>query len=334
MSTMSGTDKIYYLEVLRFKRIGLVSTKTGSIVNCLVLYLVLFLGGCINRDNAIPTEIEGQYIIQIKNQKLEIDPSIGGRIVSLKLKGENFLTDDNVNSFNWGSTFWISPQSDWDWPPSPELDNKPYSNELLGHTLKMKSEKDPKTGFVVTKEFKGNKISESFTIKYTISNQSDIPHSVAPWEVTRVHVDGIAFYPMGGGVRTGGLLPLVTEKNGIVWFSYDRDKLPTSGDRQLYSDGAEGWLAQINNGLILIKKFKDVPLAKKAPKEGEIELFASKLIHDTGYVEIENQGAYEILEPGNSLTWEVVWYLRELPPHIHVETGNDSLVNFVRRLVN
>jgi len=330
---MNGTDKIEYL-FLGFERIPLMSTRINSVINCLILYVVLFLVGCTNRDNAIPVEKDGLYSINFKNKTLEIDPSVGGRIVSLKINGENFLTDDSVNSFNWGSTFWISPQSNWDWPPSSELDNKPYKSKLVGHILKVESEKDPKTGFVVTKEFTGNILSESFTIKYTISNLSDRIQSVAPWEVTRVHVNGITFYPMGNGVRTGGLLPLVTEKNGIVWFTYDGDKLPTTSDRQLYSDGAEGWLAQVNNGMILVKKFKDIPLAKKAPKEGEIELYTSKLIQNSGYVEIENQGAYEILEPGNSMTWEVVWYLRKLPSHINIETGNISLVNYVRNMVN
>ena len=63
------------------------------------------------QNGSILEKIEGRYRIRIQNQFLEIDPSTGGRITSLVLNGQNFLTGRDVNDFNWGSTFWISPQS-------------------------------------------------------------------------------------------------------------------------------------------------------------------------------------------------------------------------------
>jgi len=55
-----------------------------------------------------------------------------GRITSFLVDGRNFLTDDKVDSLNWGSTFWPSPQSDWDWPPPAAIDNEPYTVTLEG----------------------------------------------------------------------------------------------------------------------------------------------------------------------------------------------------------
>lgn len=311
------------------------SFKTFSAIIGIVCLCALLFLGCMDKGSVDPILEGGRYTIQLGNQIMEIDPSKGGRITSLKLNGENFLTDDSVDSFNWGSTFWPSPQSDWGWPPSPELDNMPYSHKLEGPILKMVSGKDPKTGYVVTKEIMGKPSTGSFRIVYTITNTSDSIQRVAPWEVTRVHIDGMAFYPMGVGDRTGGLLPLVTEKSGVVWFVYDRNGLPTSGDRQLYSDGSEGWLAQVNGNVVLVKKFKDIALTDKAPKEGEVELFASDIRKNgKGYVEIEHQGSYQTLASGESLLWNVEWFLREIPSDIDPEMGNDQLVEYVRNLID
>jgi hypothetical protein len=284
-------------------------------------------------DKAVISEKNGLYAIKVQNQVLEVDPAIGGRITSLKLDGKDFLTGKDVNDFNWGSTFWNSPQSDWNWPPSAELDNKPYSAKVEGDKLIMTSEKDPKTGLVVTKTFSGNIKNGCFTLKYTITNQSDKPQKVAPWEVTRVHTNGIAFFPMGRGEKWGGLLPLTTEKNGICWFTYKESGLPTKGDRQLYTDGAEGWLAELNGDVVLVKKFPDIPLEKNAPKEGEVELYASPVAPGKSYVEIEHQGAYEELAPGASSNWEVSWFLRKLPAGIKPTAENPALVSYARKLI-
>jgi len=286
------------------------------------------------QNGSILEKIEGRYRIRIQNQFLEIDPSTGGRITSLVLNGQNFLTGRDVNDFNWGSTFWISPQSEWKWPPSASIDNKPYSVSVTGEELMLISEKDPKTGLVVTKKFKGDNKDGSFILTYIITNRSDTIRMVAPWEITRVHTNGLSFFPVGKGLRRGNLLPLTKEKEGVCWFVYNQSELPSHGDPQLYSDGAEGWLAHINENIIFIKKFPDIPFEKNAPNEGEIELYASPVTKGKAYVEIEQQGAYAILHPGESLTWEVTWYIRELPTSLSRQAGDSSLVDFVRGLLN
>jgi len=269
---------------------------------------------------------------------MEIDPHLGGRITSLIVDGRNFLTDDKVDSLNWGSTFWPSPQSDWNWPPPAAIDNEPYTVSLEEQALKMTSRKSP-AGLVITKLISGDPRGDRFLLDYTITNASEKPLQVAPWEITRVRTEGIAFFPMGAGARRGALLPLVREKDGIVWFVYKADSLPSKGDRQLYCDGSEGWLAQLNGRTILIKQFPDIPLEQAAPKEGEIELYASPLTkgrgptETRGYVEIEHQGAFTTLAPGASTRWQVTWLVRHIPDTINIHAGSPALVNFVRQLV-
>jgi hypothetical protein len=279
-------------------------------------------------------EEKGIYELSMHGKVMLIDPSKGGRITNLFLNGEDFLTDSTVNNFNWGSTFWFSPQRDWNWPPSAEIDNKPYAVSVEDHVVKMVSQQDPKTGLVVTKEISGDVKNGAFVLKYTITNHSGKPQKVAPWEVTRVKTNGLAFFPVGKDSARGGLMSSTKIRDGIFYYQYQKDKLPVTGDRQIYADGSEGWMAQVNGDVILVKKFPDVPLELIAPKEGEVELFASEVTAtNPGYVEIEHQGPYLELAPNASSVWVTQWFLRKLPSGTSGKAGEKSLIDYVRKLV-
>lgn len=298
--------------------------------------LIILLGACKTTKMAgiiAPEKADHLYHFRINDQVLEVDPTKGGRINSLTIAGSDFLTDSMVNNLNWGSTLWFSPQSAWRWPPSPQIDSMAYTVQLNNGELIMQSQKDPKTGLDVQKVFSANTKTQSYVLKYTITNRSDRVQKVAPWEVTRVKTGGMAFFPFGDGERRGGLIPFTTETDGISWFQYNTEKLPAKGDRQLYSDGKEGWLAQVNGDVILIKKFPDIPFEKNAPAEGEIEWYASPVVPGKSYVEIEHQGAYEELQPGASTTWRVEWFLRKLPAAMTATPGNKALADYVRSIV-
>lgn len=271
----------------------------------------------------------GIYSIKIDNYELEADPESGGRIVSLKLNGKNFLTGKEINASYWGSTLWPSPQKVWG-SNLKEMDDRAYGVSMENNTIRMTGQKNPKFGFAFTKEISGNTGDGSFTIKYTITNQSDSVRKVAPWEVTRVYPDGLAFYPKGNGERWGNLASQAEDINGITWFDYRADQIQP-GQNKFFSDGAEGWIAQINKDVIFIKKFPDIPLEKAAPSEAEVEIYTNP---QKTYVEIEQQGAYEALQPAASLHWEVTWFIRKLPATLTGRKGNAGLVDYVRKLVN
>ena len=299
------------------------------------LLAVFIIYGCstaghISKDRPTPQLSNGRYTITLADQTLEIDPAAGGRITSLRLNQEEFLIGKDINPTNWGSTFWPSPQSAWNWPPLPEIDSQPYATTINDQVLKLISEPDHKLGLVVTKEIWGNKKDQSFTIKYTLTNQANKAQKVAPWEITRVFPEGITFYPTGQSPKTGTLAPYTQEKNGITCFAYQKEKIPAQ-HLKLFADGAEGWLAQVNNRLLLIKKFPDLPLGKAAPAEGEIEIYSAL---SKNYIEIEQQGQYTELQPGTAITWEVTWYLRKLPGNIKAEAGNAELTAYVRQIIN
>ena len=275
-----------------------------------------------------PIKKNGIYTIKNAAQELIIDPAIGGRITALKFEGNNFLTTDKIHPIFWGSTLWPSPQKIWGGPDLIELDRSVYTDTILDNTLKMVSKPDPKSGFIFTKEFSVNSKLGAFELKYSITNGSDTVRKVAPWEVTRVATGGLTFFPTGQGLRWGNIAALVKESNGVSWFNYESEKIPSTHNK-FFSDGKEGWIAQVNNGIIFIKYFKDEPKALAAPSEAEIEVYTNP---DKTYIEVEVQGTYTMLKPGASLTWTVFWSIKKLPK-MKVETGNQKLIDFVRNQI-
>jgi hypothetical protein len=279
-------------------------------------------------DLVVPELREGRYRVTISNAVLEIDPELGARVTSLKLDGINFLTGPEINPTYWGSSFWLSPQKQWN-NFSHTLDNKRYVASVENNVLTLKSQKDSATGLTFSREILGNRKTNFFTIKYIVTNSSAMVQKLAPWEVTRVNINGIAFFPRGEGDRWGSLSPMAEDINGITWFKHDATSIAAE-HLKFFSDGKEGWIAQVNNNVIFIKKFTDIALEKAAPGEAEVEVYTNI---DRTYVEIEQQGSYEALGPGATLTWEVSWFIGKLPKNIESVKGNPSLPDYVRKLI-
>lgn len=274
-------------------------------------------------ESAVVQNEDSTWTVKTSFAELKADPFAGGRIVSIVLNGKNFLIESDINKDNWGSTFWPSPQSQWGWPPSEILDKNSYSFEVEGNSLKMASKEDKKVGYQFSKEITPDPTDSSFIIKYKIANISAETKTVAPWEITRVSPGGITFYPTGKGEKKGDLASLTKDSSGVTWFIYDTETIP-DGVPKLLADGSEGWMAQVNKDLMLVKKFKDVPQGKAAPEEAEIELYANP---DRSYIEIEQQGEYTELKPGEVLEWEVKWFIRNLS-----EKEKENLVQTARSI--
>lgn len=277
-----------------------------------------------------PVEKEqGIYSLKVHDVYFEVDANSGGRISSYKIGSNEMLSGKEVNADNWGSTFWTSPQSAWGWPPSANIDKNKYQGKLQGDTVVLTSEKDEKLGYTVVKKFSADSKDTSVSVVYKVINNSNEKRKVAPWEITRVAPGGLTLFPSASGQKKGDLVPLMYDQDGITYFEYDATKIP-GGVPKLLGDGSEGWMAYVKDGIAIIKKFGDVSAEKTAPEEGEIELYANP---DKTYIEIEEQGEYAELEPGQSLEWEVKWYLKKLPATIKAEKGNKDLVNYVRGIV-
>jgi hypothetical protein len=271
----------------------------------------------------------GHYVFSWGNLLLEIDPQTGGRVLTFSLAGQNVLTGPSANAINYGSTFWTSPQSDWVWPPVPEIDNLPYTASVDGGTLTLRGSTSAALGVAITKAFSVNASTGAVSIAYSIANAASAARSFAPWEVTRVRPAGLMFFPTGStaySADSGPPMP-TTQAAGATWF--DADTAATSADTKFFATAARGWIAQASAGLLFVKKFPDASAGPAAPGEAEVEMFASG---DRAYVELESQGAYTSIMPGGALSWTTTWFLTALPADVDAGLGSASLVSLVDAL--
>ena len=264
----------------------------------------------------------GRYSLTCGHVSMEIDAAKGGKILSLKYGDREMLSQ-----LRWpeafGSTFWTSPQKEWNWPPVKEFDKNPYTVEQEGETLRMTSEVSERLKCRVGKTFTTDEKDGAIVITYTITNEGDEPRSVAPWEVTRVQNEGglIFFDAPVDGIWPAGLMNFKAE-HGLAWYQTDE----TNENRKVNADG-KGWLAYCSRGLLLVKRFDDLTPEQPAPGEAEIQVYVNR---GKAHIELESQGAYQLLQPKESLSWTVRWYLQ---PFEGEAVPSEALAKQVRDLV-
>jgi hypothetical protein len=279
----------------------------------------------------VPVVQDGLFVFRLDDTVFAVDARLGGRIVTFSLAGRNILTGPAIDPANYGSTFWSSPQSDWGWPPPPEIDSAPYCAKIDGTTLTLSGATAPTLGLGVEKSFSADGQTGTVTAKYTLKNHGHQARQAAPWEITRVAAGGLTFFPMGEGELRKGMQDLLKPvvHDGVAWFAYDASAI--TADQKLFADGREGWIAHVDGDLLLVKSFTDTGPAQAAPGEGEIEIYANAA-HT--YVEVENQGAYVTLKPGETSTWTVHWVLHRLDlKATPAKPGSAGLLALVHGLV-
>ena len=239
--------------------------------------------------------------LSVGDLTLGIDAERGGKILSFKYKDQEILSQSRWPE-SFGSTFWTSPQKEWNWPPVQEIDKGRYRVEHDSATrLIISSEVSEKLGFRVVKDISTDAGIKAFVVKYSIINESDQTRQVAPWEITRVKNEGVIFFEANAdNITPAGLMPFTSE-GGAVWYQTDE----ASENRKINADG-KGWLAYSANGLLLVKRFEDLSADQPAPDEAEVQVYVNR---GKTYIELESQGAYTTLKPGERLSWTVCWYL-------------------------
>jgi hypothetical protein len=266
---------------------------------------------------------EGKLVLELGSTFFEVTPGHGARVTSLRQAGQELLWLTGAENYldALGSTFWPSPQS-WTWPPPAEIDKDEYTaaTDPAG-VITTQSKPNADTSLQVAKKFSANLTREAVELEYAMTNTGDSPVKWAPWEITRMPATGLAFWPTGSAPT--GPQPMVSEAaQGHTWC----DPTKTEGEGKLFADGAGGYLAYVVGDRLLIKQFQDQPASAAAPEEAEIELYVNP---DHSYVEVENQGAYASIAPGETVRWKVVWYVRKLPSGVTASAGNPDLIAFV-----
>jgi len=297
--------------------------KQQSIKEVWLFFLLL----CLLNPLVTIAQTKRIFEISTANLCIKIDPSYGGRVTSLTINQDEMLINKNSQPANFGSTLWPSPQSDWGWPPSKNLDIMPYKVlEASSKSMEIQSENDTVSGYQFTKKFCSNDADSSFIIVYTIRNISASQKIVAPWEITRVSSGGIVFFSKGAEKCLDKSDMTYNDTLNTIWYTAYEHKLIKS--QKLFYH-ARGWIAHCNNGILFLKTFPDFPPSQSAPNEEEVELYVS---NDFPYMEIENQGLFTKLAPGGSLQWIVTWYVRQLPAALKdIHQPSSILLKYVKQ---
>ena len=252
---------------------------------------------------------DGLYTLKCGERTMTVDAAHGGKILSLKYGDTEVLSQSRFPE-SFGSTFWTSPQKEWNWPPVAEFDKQAYTVEqaepgtdaTATTLLRIRSQVSARLGFSIGKTFRADAKSGTFTITYTIKNEGSEARRVAPWEISRVPngESTIFFQAENDKVWPDGLLSFQPAQKA-VW--YKPDEAPQN--RKVNADG-KGWLAYCANNLLLLKTFPDMKAGEEAPGEAEIQVYVNR---GKTYIELESQGAYTLLQPGQELSWTVGWHL-------------------------
>lgn len=243
------------------------------------------------------------YDLKVGKVSMRIDAANGARITSLKYDTTEVISQNPMPNM-YGSTFWTSPQKEWNWPPVQEHDILGYDVEQKDGLLTMTSKLSSKIPLRIRKQFATDEKDKCIIVTYTITNEGQEPRKVAPWEITRVPAEGTIYFDAPLESITPAGLMNFQKDDSYVHFDIDQaDK-----QRKINADGT-GWLGYTNNGLLLLKRFQDLKADEPAPDEAEIQVYVHQ---GKVYVELEEQGAYTQLQPGQSLSWAVRWYLQPI----------------------
>ncbi len=257
---------------------------------------------------------------------LALDPEYGGRITELWYRDRDLLAVPQPGENSFGSTFWLSPQTLWDWPPIPEHDTAPYT--VSSHSMETATLSSAfGAGARVSKTVILNS-GQSATMHYRIDTQKDFPE-IAAWEITRVPNRGLAFAPVStDSVKTVRGRVAYELEDDTLWLPMEAGAPLVEG--KVVANGTEGWLAYAVDQLLYLKIYPKVSSRDMATGEGDIELYLSG---ELPFLELEVQSAARSLKGGEGMDWSVEWLVTELPEDIEIRSGSPALLDFVRTQV-
>ena len=297
-----------------------------KIVKLMAAVMAVAVSGAVYAQT-VQGSVDDGFVIKAGNVTMTVSAKEGGKIMSYKYDDKEMLSQLRMQN-QYGSTFWTSPQKEWNWPPVTEFDRSAYTDETdaakRSQSLVLTSQVARKLPFQIQKQYTPDPKGKFIKVAYTIINKGDAARQVAPWEISRVVADenGLIFFDAPvEGITPAGLIPFKGEA-GASWYSFEQ----AGQNRKINSDG-KGWLAYAANGLLMIKKFDDLTPSQPAPDEAEIQVYVNQ---GKTYIELESQGEYKTIAPGESLTWVVDWYLI---PLTEAAAPSKKLLDLVRKTI-
>ena len=208
----------------------------------------------MNTNSVVLVSNGSLYSFQFGDTLFAVDANYGGRIVTFALSGQNILTGPAVDPANYGSTFWSSPQTAWNWPPPTAVDSAPHTPSLDGAALSLSGAtvalRAALLGLAVEKKFSADSAAGVVTVAYNLANRGSQARRAAPWEITRFAASSLTFLPGGEGGRRKGQPNLLspTIGNREAWFACDAAGV--TQNEKLFADSREGWITDTERHLL------------------------------------------------------------------------------------
>ena len=264
-----------------------------------MLLLLLQLFTCGRAKDGAPAQDEPITITR-DSLSLTVDPTLGGRLVSVKYGDRELLnTVRDSTGFTYGSTAWPSPQADWNWPPPPALDREPYTvQQVEEHSILLKGE-ETEDGLVFQKRYRLGPDSD-IGLTYWLTYNGDTARSVAAWEVTRLPYTGrVEFY--ADSVRTEKTESIVESQDSFRTIHFDeRHTAPAKVFADLDSIPVKYYV----DGLVLEKHTVVTDFYRVAPGQAPLEVYIDP---PRNFAELELQGDYRELRYGETATLRTRW---------------------------
>jgi hypothetical protein len=293
---------------------------------------LIFIISCttMSQKGGIEKMPDGRFSMKHDIISMEIDPDLGGRVISAKLDDQELLLQGREELLNWGSTFWLAPQKLWNWPPPLAIHLGSYTSKIHGDSLQLTSEIDEQFGCRVSKTFHFNGYRNCLEIEYRIINEADTTLEIGPWEITVVPAKGAkVFFARGEEPIEANSNLVFKDRDSIAWFDYTSAELMDA--QKIFNNSRGGWLAYINGDMLFVKYFEIVPAESLAPGQGNVEVYVSKRFE---YIELENHGRFKQIPAGEMHTYKVKWYFRKIPKEIQINSYSKELIEFFRNVVN
>ncbi len=286
-----------------------------------MLHLILFIGVFFGASKEPQRKT-------ITHGKIRIDLNIdlGGRIDQICYNEQPLLFPAKEHPEYNGSVWWPSPQKDWHWPPPKSIDRNPYKLTRGNGLIQLRSIPGPESDLQLKKTIQLLN-DHQIRLIYEATNIGKLPKKFGHWEVTRLPKGGRVIFPVGEllakkehpKLRSSlffndpDLIPSCINKNEKCFNIEISEKtacIPQTDKFKLLADASEGWAAYLKDGLLLVKRFKDTPIAELPPEQGEVELFVNPSLN---FIELEQHGQYQKVLPDHTSIWVVDWYILEYP---------------------
>lgn len=237
---------------------------------------------------------DGQYVFTGGGIELTVEPR-SGNIVRLSLEGKEAL---------------LAPE------PKPDV----FSAELEGSTLVLKS-----AAGGLSKRFRLDTARRSVEVTYTVANASSATLRASVADFHRVpSAAGLSFFPGAGKLLPGSTLKLNVWQP-VVWLAHDQIWDTKAVEASV--DSAEGWVANVHGGLVLVKVVSD-----SARPLVSIAAAYDAATKQRPFIEIGERSSFDVA-PGASAACNVRLFVRKLPPNMAAKSGNPELVGFVRGVI-